>query len=389
MQQTGFSLAATTGTALRIVVVTSSLGPSVASSGPGVAHDPAQGQDMTARDVAREVLDVLVCRRADELLGRSELDDRPVAHDRDPVSQTESLREIVRDEHRRLADLLLESHDLVLHVTPDERVESAERLVVEHHLRVAREGARDADALLHAARQLVGELVRGVLEPHQAQHLLRTLVPFALAHSLDLEAEGDVVDHAAMREQAEVLEDHRDGVAAQLPQLRAVGLHDVMTGDLDAPRRRLDQADERPHERRLAGAGEAHDDEHLSRPDLERDVADGDDAPRLLAQLTARKIGVRGSDEPFGVRAEDLPDALGANDGCARAIDPMPRFSRSSLAVCRSCRSSLAVSVMRASLIYHSASLVSTWRHTTARQLPGRLRTPGHAPFARLARRPP
>ena len=341
---------------------------------------------MAARDVAREVLDVLVCRRADELLGRSELDDRPVAHDRDPVSQAECLREIVRDEHRRLADLLLESHDLVLHVTPDERIESAERLVVEHHLRVAREGARDADALLHAARQLIGELVRGVLEPHEAQDLLRALVPFALAHPLHLEAEGDVVDHAPMREQAEVLEDHGDRVAAQLPELRAVGLHDVTAGDLDAPGRRLDQADERAHERRLAGAGEAHDDEHLSRPDLERDVADGDDAPRLLAQLPARKIGVRGSDEPFGVRAEDLPDAFGANDGCARAIDPMPRFSRSSLGRLRHARA--ADISPRLGRVYASAvcrpGTPRRARHDVTREEGRRRHSPAHKATATM-----
>ena len=70
----------------------------------------------------------------DELLGRSELDDRPVAHDRDPVAEPERLGEIVRDEDHRLARLLLEPADLVLHVAPDERVERAERLVVEHDL---------------------------------------------------------------------------------------------------------------------------------------------------------------------------------------------------------------------------------------------------------------
>ena len=170
---------------------------------------------MAARDVAREVLDVLVCGGADELLGRAELNDRAVAHDRDPVAEPERLGQVVRDEHRRLADLLLEPHDLVLHVAPDQRVESAERLVVEHHLGVGGKGTRHADALLHAARKLIGELVRDILEADERRTSLRARVPLALAHPLHLEAEGDVVDHAAVREQAEVLEDHRDRVAAQ------------------------------------------------------------------------------------------------------------------------------------------------------------------------------
>ena len=114
---------------------------------------------------------------------------------------------------------LLEAHDLVLHVAPDQRIERAERLVVEHHLGVGRERARHADALLHAARELIGELVRGVLEADERQHLVRALLPLALADALHLEAEGDVVDHAPVREQAEVLEDHRDRVPPQLPEL--------------------------------------------------------------------------------------------------------------------------------------------------------------------------
>src|SRR6266516_2345555 len=75
----------------------------------------------------------VVRRRADELLRRPELDDGAVAHDRDPVAEAQRLGQVVRDEDHRLAGLVLESDDLVLHVTPNERVERAERLVVEHH----------------------------------------------------------------------------------------------------------------------------------------------------------------------------------------------------------------------------------------------------------------
>ena len=114
---------------------------------------------------------------------------------------------------------LLQAHDLVLHVAADQRIERAERLVVEHHLGVGRERARDADALLHAARELVRELVRGVLEADERSTSCARVLPLALADALHLEAEGDVVDHAAVREQAEVLEDHRDGMPPQLAKL--------------------------------------------------------------------------------------------------------------------------------------------------------------------------
>ena len=59
--------------------------------------------------------------------------------------------------------------------------------------------------------------------PTSAEHLAGSREPLRLGDALDLEPEGDVVDHAAVREQAEVLEDHRDVVAAQLAQLAWLG----------------------------------------------------------------------------------------------------------------------------------------------------------------------
>src|SRR5207248_3314822 len=149
-------------------------------AGRGVTHDPAQREHVAARDVAREVRDVVVRRRADEVLRRAQLDDGPVAHDRDPVAEPQRLRQVVRDEDHRLARLVLQADHLVLHVAADERVERAEGLVVEHHLRVDGERAGKTDALLHPAGELVGELVRAVLEPDELQHLLGARVPLRL-----------------------------------------------------------------------------------------------------------------------------------------------------------------------------------------------------------------
>src|SRR5581483_6577393 len=120
-----------------------------------VAHDPAQREHVAARDVAGEVGDVVVRRRADEVFRRPELHDRAVAHDRDPVAEPQRLRQVVRDEDHRLARLPLEADHLVLHVAADERIERAERLVVQHHLRVDGERAGKTDALLHPAGELV------------------------------------------------------------------------------------------------------------------------------------------------------------------------------------------------------------------------------------------
>ncbi len=204
--------------------------------------------------------------------------------------------------------------DLVLHVAADERVERAERLVVEHHVRVDGEGAGDADALLHSPRELVGELVGDVLEPDEREHLARPCVPVGLAHAADLEPERDVVEHAPVREQAEVLEDHRDGVTPKLPELGPARLHHVAAGDFDLARRRLDEPDQRADERRLAGTGKAHHDEHLARPDFDRDVPYRRDAAGLLEELAPRELGLRRTDDAVGLRAEDLPDATCADE---------------------------------------------------------------------------
>ncbi len=136
-----------------------------------------------------------------------------------------------------------------------------------------------------------------------------------------LQAERDVLDHRAVGEQAEVLEDHRDAVAAQLAQRGRIGGHHVVAEDADLARRRLDQPDQRADERRLARAREAHDDEHLAGPDVERDVADRHRVAALLAQLAARQVGLRAVDDALAVGAEDLPHAACLQQRRAGPVD--------------------------------------------------------------------
>src|SRR5437899_1537452 len=118
-----------------------------------------------------------------------------------------------------------------------------------------------------------------------------------------------------------MLENHRRGVAPELPQFdTAQGRYDFAV-DLDVAGARLDQPDQRAHERRLAGTGQPHDDEHLSRPDLERDVAHRGDAVVLGAQLRAWQVGVRRSDYATGMPTKDLPDPAGADERYAAPVD--------------------------------------------------------------------
>jgi hypothetical protein len=58
---------------------------------------------------------------------------------------------------------------LVLDVAARQRIERAERLVEQQHLRLDRERARDADALFHPARKLGGLLVLGSGESDEVE----------------------------------------------------------------------------------------------------------------------------------------------------------------------------------------------------------------------------
>ena len=119
-------------------------------------------------------------------------------------------------------------------------------------------------------------------EPDDAEHLARALVAHRLGDALHLEAERDVVDHRPVREQPEVLEDHRHVRAAELraapPASRA---EHVLAADLDLARRRLDQPVSAADERRLAAAREAHDDEDLAAARPRRRCRGGDGAAVL------------------------------------------------------------------------------------------------------------
>ena len=97
--------------------------------------------------VAREAVDL---RRLVELL------DAAVVHHRDAVRQRERLGLVVRDVDERDADFLLQVDELELHLLAQLGVERGERLVEQQELRAVDQRARDRDALLLAA----GELVR-------------------------------------------------------------------------------------------------------------------------------------------------------------------------------------------------------------------------------------
>ena len=74
----------------------------------------------------------------------------------------------------------MDLHDAVLQMGAGQRVERAERLVHQQHLGLHGERAGDADALLHAAGDLVRALVLGLRHLHQLEIVHHPVVALGL-----------------------------------------------------------------------------------------------------------------------------------------------------------------------------------------------------------------
>ena len=107
-------------------------------------------------------------------------------------------------------------------------------------------------------------------------------------------------------------------LSPDLAQAVVVEPEDVLAVQQDLAGRRLMQPVQHPHERGLPGAGESHHDEDLARPHIERHVAHGGDAARLLEELAAGQVRVGGSDDPIRLRPVDLPRVATGNRDARR-----------------------------------------------------------------------
>ena len=92
----------------------------------------------------------------------------PAGEDDDAVGQIDRLVDLVGDEQHGLSGFRPDLQQLLLHRFAGLRVERCERLVHQQDLRVHDQRAREIDALLHAAGELVGIMV---LEAGEADHV--------------------------------------------------------------------------------------------------------------------------------------------------------------------------------------------------------------------------
>ena len=118
----------------------------------------------------------------------------------------------MRDINKGDAGLLLDALQLVLHILAQTKVERAQRLVEQKHLRPVHERARDGDTLLLAAGKGSDLPVFKALQADDLEHFRHAVVDLLLAQLQQPEAEGNVVIYVQMREQRVFLE-HRIDLA--------------------------------------------------------------------------------------------------------------------------------------------------------------------------------
>ncbi len=184
-------------------------------------------------------------------------------------------------------------------------VQLAGRLVGQQHRIVGGQGARDGNALLLAARELVREVVLPVHQPDLFEPLARdrgrVLSPRSVCPELH------VLERGQPREEVEGLEDETRGVAAVRGQVAARGTGDRLPSDAYLAARRNIQASDKVQQCGLAAArGTQHDDE-LAGMDGQVDpgeggdvqaaeVVDAADIPELDHGGTVRSTHVRRGD---------------------------------------------------------------------------------------------
>ena len=103
--------------------------------------------------------------------GEPDLLDAAAVHDRDAVGDRQRLLLVVRDVDGRDPELELDAADLLAQLHAHLRVERGERLVEQQHARLDRERARERDALLHPAGELMRIALARVPEPDQLEQL--------------------------------------------------------------------------------------------------------------------------------------------------------------------------------------------------------------------------
>ena len=199
---------------------------------------------------------------------------RAVGHHHHAIGQQHSFVDIMGDHHHGGVKLRLDLHHRILEAGAGECVERAERLVHQQHAGLHRNGAGDADALLHAARNLAGPLGRGMGHVDQLEivvHPLLALCPALAGHCL-VDGEANILFNRQPGQQRVILKDH-GAIRTRLVDGLAIEEHHAAGG--------LRQARDDIEQSRFAAPGVPDQRDELPLLDRKIDILDRRERPSL------------------------------------------------------------------------------------------------------------
>ncbi len=218
--------------------------------------------------LADERHDELVRGGVVELARAGDLLDATLVHHDDAVGDLHRLFLVVRHEHRRGVRLLVQPPQPDAQLRAHARVERAERLVQEQHLRFRSERARERHALALPARELRGVAVPEALQLHEVEQVVDARPQLRLGPLPDRQPERDVVTHRHVLEGRVVLEHEPDAALLRGERRR------VLAGEPDRARvGRLEPRDD-AQQGGLAGARRAEQRGQGAAVDVERHVVE-------------------------------------------------------------------------------------------------------------------
>ena len=236
-------------------------------------------RDEVHRGRADERGDEEIVRPAVEDLRPVALQDAPVSHHRDSLSERHRLGLVVRHVHRRDAEPLMQLRERRPHADAELRVEVRQRLVEQERLRLAHDRAAHRHPLPLAAGQLGRAPLEQIGEAEQLRDVGHAARDLGLRGAPRLQAVAHVLAHRHVRVERVGLEDHGD-----VPAARSEVGH-VAVADPDLAAGHVLEARDHPQQGRLAAARGADEHEELAVGDLERDVVDGPHRTECLAHL--------------------------------------------------------------------------------------------------------
>ena len=204
-----------------------------------------------------------------DLLGRTDLLDKAVLHNDDPVAQSHGLGLVVGHVNKGGVDALTQLDDLGAHLVTQLGVQVGKRLVHQEYPGAADDGAANGDALALTAGQGLGLAVQVLSDVQDLSGLTDLLVDLLLGDLTQLQGKGHVLRHGHVGIQGVVLEYHGD--------IAVLGFHVVHALAVDQQIALGDVLQTGHHAQRggLAAAGRTDQHDELLVRDLQIEVVDG------------------------------------------------------------------------------------------------------------------